>query len=156
MRSRIPRSTDRSLRAALAGIAAAAFWAAAEPALRRLLRTPYTDVRLLGAPLSRRHWRAVGTAVHLANGAAAGIAFRRLGLQGWRQGVAAALLENTVVWPGMAVVDRLHPDRRSGAWPPLLRNGRVFAQETAVHALFGAVLGSLLRDGERGRVDALR
>ena len=143
-------------RAALAGAAAAAAWAAAEPLARRLFRTPYTDVRLLGAPLSRRHWRAAGTAVHLANGAAAGIAFQRLGLRGWKQGVAAAVAENTVIWPGMAVVDRLHPDRRSGAWPPLLRNGRVFAQETAVHALFGAVLGALLRDREGGRVDVRR
>ena len=113
-------------------------------------------MRLIGAPLSRRHWRTVGTAVHLANGAAAGVAFQRLGLRGWKQGVAAAVVENTVIWPGMAVVDRLHPDRRSGAWPPLLRNGRIFAQETAAHALFGAVLGSLLRDGERSRIDPRR
>lgn len=133
---------------AVAGATAAAAWAAAEPALRRILGTPYTDVRLLGAPLSRRHWRAAGTALHLANGAVAGILFHRLGLRGWKQGVAAALVENTLLWPGMAVVDRVHPDRRSGAWPPLLRNGRIFAQETAVHALFGAVLGSLLRDRE--------
>lgn len=130
---------------------AAAAWAAAEPALKRLFRTPYTDVRLLGAPLSRRRWRLAGTAVHLANGAAAGVAFRRLGLRGRRQGVAAAVLENAVVWPGMAVVDRLHPDRRAGAWPPLLRNRRVFMQETAAHALFGAVLGTLLRDEPRRR-----
>ena len=108
--------------------------------------TPYSDVRLLGAPLSRRHWRLAGTALHLANGAAAGVLFHRLGLRGWKVGVTAAVAENMLVWPGMALVDRLHPDRRSGVWPPLLRNGRVFAQETAVHALFGAVLGLLLRD----------
>jgi hypothetical protein len=62
------------LRAAAAGVVAAGVWAAAEPGLRRLFGTPYTDVRLLGAPLSRRHWRLAGTAVHLANGAAAGVA----------------------------------------------------------------------------------
>jgi hypothetical protein len=44
----------------------------------------------------------------------------------------------------MLLVDRYHPDRRSGAWPPLLRNRRVFAQEAAVHALFGALLGAAL------------
>jgi hypothetical protein len=44
----------------------------------------------------------------------------------------------------MAVVDRVHTDRRRGEWPPLLTNGRVFAYEAAVHALFGAVLGSLV------------
>jgi hypothetical protein len=44
----------------------------------------------------------------------------------------------------MSVVDRVHEDRRSGAWPPLWGNRRVFAYEVAVHALFGAVLGGLL------------
>ena len=125
---------------------AVAVWTAAEPMVRRVLRTEYTDVRLLGAPLSRRHWRAAGTAVHLANGAIAGLLFQRLGLRGWKAGIVAAEVENALLWPGMAVVDRLHPDRRSGAWPPLLRNRRVFAQEVVVHAIFGAVLGALLRD----------
>ena len=124
---------------------AAATWVAAEPAARRLFRTPYSDLRLLGAPLSRRHWRAAGMALHLANGAAAGVLFHRLGLRGWKAGIAAAQLENAALWPGMALVDRLHPDRRSGAWPPLLLNTRVFGQEVAVHALFGAVLGRLVR-----------
>ena len=124
---------------------AAAIWVAAEPAARRLFRTSYSDVRLLGAPLSQRHWRAAGIAMHLANGAAAGALFHRLGLRGWKSGVAAAQLENAALWPGMAVVDRWHPDRRSGAWPPLLRNGRVFGQEVTMHALFGAVLGRLVR-----------
>jgi hypothetical protein len=118
---------------------------AAEPAVGRFFGTPYTDVRLLGAPLSRRHWRLTGTALHVANGAVAGVAFERLGLRGWKAGVAAAQLENAALWPVMAVADRVHPDRRSGAWPPLLRNGRVFGQEVAVHALFGAVLGALVR-----------
>jgi hypothetical protein len=45
----------------------------------------------------------------------------------------------------MAIVDRVHPDRKSGALPPLLTNGRVFAQEVVLHAVFGAVLGVLLR-----------
>jgi hypothetical protein len=44
----------------------------------------------------------------------------------------------------MALVDRFHPDRRSGAWPPLLRNRRVFAYEVLTHALFGVVLGALV------------
>jgi hypothetical protein len=81
-----------------------------------------------------------------------GIAFWRLGGRGWRAGVVAAELENLALWPGMALVDRFHRDRRSGNWPPLLRNGRVFVQEAAVHALFGAVLGALLpvRQGVRG------
>jgi len=123
---------------------AAAAWAAAEPALQRLFGTPYSDVRLLGAPLSRQRWRLAGTAVHLANGAAAGVAFARIGWCGPVAGIMAAQLENAALWPGMALVDRFHPDRRSGAWPPLLGNARVFGQEVAAHAVFGAVLGLLI------------
>jgi hypothetical protein len=108
-------------------------------------------VRLLGRPISRNSWRLAGLGAHLANGAAAGVVFRRLGLRGWKQGVAVFQLENVAAWPLMAAVDRLHPDRRSGAWPPLLRNPRVFAYEVATHALFGAVLGALLRDEPRRR-----
>ena len=51
----------------------------------------------------------------------------------------------------MAVVDRLHPDRYGGAWPPLLTNARVFGYEAAVHALFGVVLGALVGPGQRSR-----
>ena len=127
-------------------MAAAGAWAAAEPGLRRVFRTPFTDVRLLGAPVARRRWRLAGTVIHLANGAGAGVAFRRLGLRGWRAGVVAAQLENAALWPLMAVADRLHPDRRSGAWPPLRANPRVFAQEVTSHAIFGGLLGTLLRD----------
>jgi hypothetical protein len=127
-------------------VTAAAIWAAAEPALQRLFRTPYSDVRLLGAPLSRRHWWLVGATLHLINGAAAGVAFRRLGLRGPKAAIVATQLESAALWPSMAVVDRFHPDRRSGAWPPLLLNPRVFGQEVAAHAIFGAVLGAFLRD----------
>lgn len=121
---------------------AAIAWIAVEPLARRAFGTTYSDVRLLGRPFSRRHWRAVGTTLHLLNGAAAGVAFHRLGLRGWKAGVAVFQLENAVAWPLMALVDRHHPDRRDGTWPPLLRNRRVFAQEAAVHAVFGAALGA--------------
>jgi hypothetical protein len=137
-------SVTATSRGALAGAAAAAVWAAAEPGARRLFGTPYSDVRLLGAMVTRRRaWPLVGVALHVANGAAFGAAFARLGGHGIAQGVLAAEAESLALWPGMALVDRYHPDRRSGAWPPLLGNRRVFAQEVAVHALFGTVLGVL-------------
>jgi hypothetical protein len=125
-------------------MAAAGAWAAAEPLLRRVFRTPYSDVRLLGAAATRRRgWPVVGLAAHVANGAVFGLAFARLGEGDWKRGVLAAELENVALWPAMALVDRYHPDRRSGAWPPLLRNPRVFGYEVATHAIFGAVLGLL-------------
>ena len=96
--------------------------------------------------MSRRRWRPAGVGVHLANGAFFGAVFETLGGKGAGAGVVAAEVENLVLWPGMAVVDRFHPDRRTGAWPPLFGNGRVFAQEVVMHALFGAVLGAVVRE----------
>ena len=128
-------------------MAAAAVWAAAEPLVRRVFRTPYSDVRLLGGAVTRGPlWWPVGLVIHLGNGAVFGAAFERAGARGWKHGVLAAQVESLGLWPGMALVDRMHPDRVSGAWPPLLRNGRVFAYEATVHAVFGAVLGALVPD----------
>jgi hypothetical protein len=129
-------------RGMLAGAAGAAVWASAEPALGRLFRTPYSDRRLLAGLTGRSP--AAALTLHLGNGAIFGAAFERLGGRGPLQGALAAQVENVVLWPAMAIVDHVHPDLRSGAWPPLLRNGRVFAYEVAAHALFGAVLGLLL------------
>ena len=134
------------MRGAVAGVVAAAAWAASEPVLKRIFGTQYSDVRLLGRFATRgRAWPVAGLAIHLANGAAFGAAFEKAGLGGVRAGVAAAQVENLVLWPGMAVMDRIHPDRRDGTWPRLLTNRRIAAQEVAGHALFGAVLGSLTR-----------
>jgi hypothetical protein len=136
------------LRGALAGAAACGAWAAAEPLARRLAGTTFSDVRLLGAIATRgrRGWRPAGLALHLVNGAVFGAVFAGLGGRGWRAGVVAAELENALLWPGMLLVDRIHPDRRSGAWPPLFSDRRVLAQEVAMHALFGVVLGLLLEE----------
>jgi hypothetical protein len=143
------------IRGALAGTAAAAAWASAEPAVARLVRPPdgYSDVRLLGHLLTGggKQWRAAGLAAHLANGALFGAAFARAGAHGWRQGLIAAQAENLALWPVMALLDRIHPDRRSGTWPALVRNRRVFAYEVAVHALFGVTLGALAGSGQRSK-----
>jgi hypothetical protein len=127
----------------LAGAFAAAVWAAAEPALGRVFGTPYSDVRLLGGLTGAGP--AGGLALHVGNGALFGAVFERVGGRGVLRGVLAAEVENLVLWPAMAVVDRIHPERRSGRWPPLFGNRRVFAYEAATHALFGAVLGFGLR-----------
>lgn len=129
-----------------AGAVAAVVWAAGEPALQRLAGTPFSDVRLLGRLVTRRRaWPAVGLALHVANGALFGAAFDRAGLRGVKAGVVAAQLENVALWPGMAIVEKVHPDCRDGTWPPLARNPRIALQEVAAHAVFGAVLGALVR-----------
>jgi hypothetical protein len=132
------------MRGIAAGIVAAAVWAAAEPALGRALGVPwYSDRRLLGGLFRIGPEAAIG--IHLVNGALFGATFERVGLRGPASGVLLAQAESIVLWPAMAVVDRVHEDRRSGTWPPLIQSGRVFAYEVAVHALFGAVLGWLVR-----------
>jgi len=135
------------VRGAPAGVIAAAAWAAAEPLLGRVFATPYSDVELLGGLVARgRARRPAGLALHLANGAAFGWAFERLGGSGPVVGVAAAQAENALLWPALAVMDRIHPLRRSGAWPPLVTSPRVAAYELVAHGLFGTVLGVLRRD----------
>lgn len=135
-----------ALRGAAAGAAAASAWAALEPLAARALGTDYTDVRLLGRMASERHWVAAGLAVHVGNGAAFGATFALAGARGPRAGLAWTAVETLGTWPGMALLDRVHPDRRSGRWPRLVTNGRVFAQEAAMHALFGLLLGLMVRD----------
>ena len=137
------------MRGAAAGAVAAVLWAAVEPTLARAYGTPMTDVRLLGRSVTRgRLWPVVGVALHVGNGAAFGWAFERSGLSGPKQGIVAAEAENLLLWPGMALVDRFHPDRRSGNWPKLLTSGRTFALEATTHGLFGALLGTLVKGGD--------
>jgi hypothetical protein len=134
-------------------VLAAAGWAASEPLLGRVFGTPYSDVRLLGRGVNRSPaWPVVGLALHLANGAVFGAVFERLGSRGVRAGVVAAQAENLALWPLMLVVDRVHPDRREGNWPPLATNTRVIAYEIAAHAVFGALLGLALAE-DRGATD---
>jgi hypothetical protein len=141
-------SVGRTLRAATAGAIAAGVWAAAEPRLRRATGGYHSQPRLIGGLVTPAgDWHRIGLAVHLANGAAFGVAFARLGGGGLWLGVVAAEAENALLWPLTGVIDRVHPDVRSGAWPPMLRNGHAFAQEVLGHAVFGAVLGGLVRRG---------
>jgi hypothetical protein len=135
---------NRELRGAVAGAAAAAIWTAYDPILKRVFGTPYSDAEVLSAYVTRgRLQPLVSVAVHSANGAVFGWLFARLGGRGVRDGVRVALAENTALWPVMPLVDRTHPDVREGTWPKLATNPRVFAQATAAHALFGALLGKL-------------
>ncbi|HEY7259806.1 MAG TPA: hypothetical protein VH459_12080 [Gaiellales bacterium] len=135
------------LHAALAGAAAAAVWIAAEPVTRRVAGGTHRELRLISGLLAGdRGGNRLGLAVHLANGAAFGVGFRRLGGRGVGRAVIAAQAENAILWPGMAVADRIHPDVRAGRWPRLVSDRGTIVQEIGGHLIFGAVLGLLLRD----------
>jgi hypothetical protein len=127
-------------RAAASGAAAALVWAAVEPLDRRLFRHDYSDVAMLGKTFTRsRAWPVVGLAVHVTNGAVFGVVARRLRVNA----VALALVENTLLFPLGAAIDRFHPARGERGLAPLFAV-RGFAQETARHVVFGAVLERLL------------
>ena len=59
------------------------------------------------------------------------------------RGPLAGLAEHLATWPGVAVVDRVHPARSD--LPDLWGSGRAFAQGAWRHVLFGFVLGELER-----------
>jgi hypothetical protein len=83
-------------------------------------------------------------AFHVANGALFGIAFdaarRRTTLPARRLALTLALAEHVALFPLSYVVDRAHPARGEPGVGDLF-SARGFAQATARHALFGAVLG---------------
>jgi hypothetical protein len=134
----------RNVRGGIAGAVAATVWTAADPLLERAFRTPYADAKLLGPFITEGRLEPVANAAtHAAGGFAFGYLFSRFGGRGVKNGVAAAVAENTLLWPLLAVFDRIHPKRRSGEWPRLVTNPRVFAQATTGHALFGVLLGLL-------------
>ena len=130
-------------RGAVSGALAAAAWQSCDPLLERAFGTPYTDAQLLGPFITRgRYEWLANLATHAAAGATFGYVFERLGGRGVKQGMTAALVENAVLWPGIAVFDVIHPKRRDGTWPRLVTSPRAFAAATAGHALFGALLGA--------------
>ena len=135
-------------RSAAAGAAAAAVWALQEPLDQRLFRCDYSDVAILGKAVTRgRGWWPVGFALHVANGAVFGLAYgqarRRVDVPPRRLALGLALAEHVALYPLGGLVDRYHPARGEPGLPPLLTNGRAFAQATWRHLLFGLVLGRL-------------
>lgn len=130
-------------RFAAAGAASATAWALLEPLDRRIFRYDYSDVAVLGKFVTRgRAWRPVGLALHAANGAAFGLAYREVKRRrGW-SALRLAMLEHLALYPLSALVDRRHPARGSDGVPKLL-TPRAFGQATLRHAVFGALLGRL-------------
>ena len=141
----MPSTHSSRARSAAAGAAAAAVWPLQEPLDRRLLRSDYSDVAVLGkAVTDGPAWWPLGTTMHLANGAVFGLVFhearRRWPRRPTALAVGMALGEHVALYPLCSFVDRFHPRRGTAGVPPLLRNPRAFAQATWRHALFGLVL----------------
>src|SRR3954454_10818118 len=97
----------RVLRGALAGAVAAGVWAAQQPLDRKLFGVDYDDAELLGSLVTRRRrsleTTAIGTALHLANGALFGAVYAvvapSIPLPGAAAGMAAGTVEHLGTWP---------------------------------------------------------
>lgn len=131
---------------ALAGLAGALAFAGVMALDLRLMRARTNDLRLLAGlvPGGRRWWLPVGLAMHCANGAALGVVYARLCSapvrRPWLRGLAFGLTENTLLWPLVVVLDRLHPDIRAGRLDHFNRPVPFF-QEVLRHAAYGLTLG---------------
>jgi hypothetical protein len=127
-----------------AGALGALAWALQQPLDKRALRCGYDDVELLGRWLPvERGWYGPGLALHVANGAAFGLAYSELArrtpsVRPAASAMAMALVEHATLFPLGALVDRHHPAREQLA--PIF-GARQFAQATWRHAILGAVLG---------------
>jgi hypothetical protein len=137
------------LQAAIAGAVAATVWGLVEPIDRRLFRFPYSDIALLGMLATRGpHWRAAGWAMHVLNGAVAGLVFwafyEWVGGNAFWLAIVFAMIEHVVTYPLTLLTDRYHPARGAPELPPMSRSARAFAQATCRHLLFGVVLGLLV------------
>jgi hypothetical protein len=145
---------QRMIAGALAGLAGGAAFAAVMKFDMAISGNPVNDFKLLGGfGPAREHWQVTGPLVHGVNSAALGVAYAsvadRMTGPGWLRGLVFALAENTLLWPIMIVLDRVHPAIHSGELPKFNRPWP-FVAENLRHAAYGFVLGALYeRLGQR-------
>ena len=140
---------NTAVRGAIAGALAATVWAVQQPLDKRSFGTRYDDVELLGKMVTRGPgWPVAGLVMHASNGAmfggAVALARSRLGAPAMTAALGAAMAENFGFWPLGVLIDRFHPARRE--LEPLRGNRRALAAATWRHALFGVVLGALVKE----------
>jgi hypothetical protein len=152
---RFSRPTVRSVLAA--GAAASTAYLAEQEIDRRLTGNGYDDLLLWGGLLTRnpRRQRITGLVAHFALGAALaaayGVALPSLpAAPGWLRGLIFTQAENGLLYPGVPLINAIHPDVRNGKLPSLL-TWRYFWVEVARHLAYGLVLGVLLTEDEESR-----
>ena len=139
-------STHRTAAGIVAGLVAGVAFLVAMALDILLTRSRANDLRLLSGmvPGMGRFWPVLGTVMHMVNGAALGALYAHIEHKfpgpGWVKGTVFALVENTLLWPIITVLDRVHPEIRSGRLPAFNRPVP-FLQEVFRHVVYGAVLG---------------
>lgn len=119
---------------------------------RRVAPNDYDDLILWGGFVARgrRRQRLLGAGVHYGLSVALVALYARLaphlpGRPGWRRGVVFVQVENALLYPGVPVLNAVHPEVRAGRLPSLL-TWRYFWVEAARHLAFGATMGALLHE----------
>jgi len=138
---------NRAIAGMLAGLAGGTAFAAVMKLDIALSGKRVDDFQLLAGfgPL-RHNWQVAGAIIHAINSASLGtlyaLASDRLPGPGWRRGLTFALVENTLLWPIIMLLDRVHPAIKAGELPTYNRPWP-FLAENLRHAAFGVVLGTL-------------
>ncbi|MDQ4045583.1 MAG: hypothetical protein M3173_09075, partial [Chloroflexota bacterium] len=135
----------RLKRGAIAGLAGGAAFAAFMKADMAITGERVDDFQLLaGYGPFRDNWTVPGTTVHMTNSVILGAAYSTveplLPGPGWCRGLIFALIENTLLYPFVALLDLIHPAIRSGDLPRYSRPWP-FTAETLRHVAYGLVLG---------------
>lgn len=142
---------EKAIAGAAAGLAGGVAYAATMAADIRLFHYNSDDYLLLGGALGLRSRSAslVGRGIHFLNSAILGVAFERLA---YRQlpyapavnGAIFATVENAALYPGLFVLEGLHPAINKGDLTSY-KNWTAFAQSAVRHVAYGAVAGWTLR-----------
>lgn len=140
-------NTGRVLKGAISGLAGGVAFAAVMKADMALSGRRVDDFQLLaGFGPTRDHWPVAGAIVHAGNSVALGglyaVVSDRLPGKGWQRGLTFAMVENSLLWPLLIILDRVHPAIQSGELPVYNRPWPFFV-ESVRHAAYGLVLGSL-------------
>ncbi len=121
----------------------------------RVASNRYDDLVLWGGFVTphRRRQRLVGAGIHYVLSAALAAAYGTVSRflpawPGWARGVVFVQVENALFYPGVPLLNAIHPEVRSGRLPTLL-TWRYFWVEIVRHVAFGATLGALLKERER-------
>lgn len=135
----------RLKRGVIAGLAGGVAFAAFMKADMAITGERVDDFQLLaGYGPFRDHWAIPGAIIHMTNSAALGATYSTvepsLPGPGWLRGLLFALIENTLLYPFVALLDRIHPAIRSGDLPRYSRPWS-FTAETLRHVAYGLVLG---------------
>ena len=137
--------SERLRSGAASGLAGGAAFAAVMQVDMAISGKRVDDFQLLaGFGPFRDNWKIPGAIIHTSNSALLGAAYSTveplLFGPGWLRGLVFAIVENTLLYPFVALLDRIHPAIRAGDLP---RYGQPwsFAAETLRHVAYGLVLG---------------